>query len=368
MDKTDYEQMAFSFFGEEKKADDLPAAKRDFDTEDDALDALISATEETDDDLPPWDLEPTDDETVKKVYDAVEEASSEAVAGSMAMDIIATIREVEQEENEEKTAEEPITETVIETGKRRNCFPPMSDQNIRRAAAAFLAAMNPDGIGFQFQSGIPRIKIDTGAFFLAPGHKNVAVDRTILAVTCLDRDKCWTDAARKEKLLQMLAEEKQKKADLEEILKQKEPDLKDDSLFPESQIWDFSRTKNRKYHACLRNIGKLEHDIYHGSKFERLVFEQTADEYYLVVPENLITADELPAEWGLVYADEQFRAKVIRHAEKCSSTPEKRIAFAIRCAASTLNETMIANGISISQDGTTRFHPLPKRRKPYSAE
>ncbi len=391
------EQMAFSFFQEvEEVKKDQPVADRDFETEDEALDALLAArTPEGDE--PPFDVmeccesnitpsgipgerfsvsEPeantlTDedeereiDAALERIFGGTESFPPANIESEMQEAITQVIAETAAEEKKEAENE---TEKVILLPEKRNPFPPLTEQTIRRAALGFLAEMKPDGAGMKFPSGVPRIRIDAGAFFLNAGKRNVEVAKTVLVMTCMDRDKCWIDASYKADLLKLLGEAKAEKAELEEMLKIKEPDLKDDSLFPESQNWDFSKAKSRKYHACLRKIEKIEYSIYHGSKFERLMFEQCADEYYLAVPAGLIAAEELPEEWGLVYIAENYEAAVIRPATPCRTTPEKRAAFALRAAAAGAEDLLFANGISLAKNsGKANYHLLPKRRKIYS--
>lgn len=394
------EQMAFSFY--EEMAPKKSIAEREFDTEDDALDALLGNAGQDDAepeqplpadccgivnrpanqteppspeqssgerDLPSsgdtgpgsdapavTDLETAED--ADAAIDAIDEAMRKlAGVSAEAENFQEEIRAVIEEEKQQSGGEEPAE-------KSANPFPPLTEQTMRRAAAGFLAVMAPSGIGLRFPSGIPRIRIDAGAFFLSPAKKNPEITRTVLVMTCVNRDKCWFDAAEKETLLKALAEQKALKLELEEKLKISEPDLKDDSLFPESQTWDFSRSKSRKYHACLHRIEKLEYSIYHGSKFERLMFEQAATEYYLAVPEGLLSADELPDEWGLVFIRPDFTAAIVREAKKCDSPQANRTAFALRAAASGAPEFLFANGISLA-DGAAKFHLPPKRRKAY---
>jgi len=410
--KHENEQMAFSFY--EELAPKKSVAEREFDTEDDALDALLSTNEPEEETEPPHPLsvdcccavnlpanQPdtlpppestsgerdlsspavTDLETAEDADNVFDTADDSSAAAADAADADEAIDAIETAMNEAETVtetaqsfeqeiraiveEETEAEPEEKTAKKQNTFPPLTEQTIRRAAAGFLASLKPSAIGLKFASGIPRIKVDAGAFFLSSSIKEPAVGRTVLVMTCVDREKCRYDAAKKEALLKELSDEKTLKAELEEKLKVSEPDLKDDSLFPESQTWDFARTKNRKYHACLHKIEKLEYAICHGSKFERMMFEQTATEYYLAVPEGLITADELPAEWGLVHIASDFTATVVREAKKCDCPQEKRMAFALHAAAAGADDFLFANGITLA-DGSAKFHQLPKRRKAYS--
>lgn len=369
------EQMAFSFLQEVKVDKVQPAADRDFDTEDDALLALLESKKDTQ--LPPEDqpsgeqffsapeTAPVQEETEEEIDAAADQIiaalDTEFDINNDVADCTDAITDIVAEvEAEEDAAEESVVVPV----KPKNAFPELTEQTIRRAAMGFLASLEPESLGMNFPSGIARIKVDAGAYFFASGRTPV-VDRTIAVVTCIDRNKCWIDASLKEDLLAMLTAAQQEKAAIEEELKVKEPDLKDDSLFPEAQIWDFSRARSRKYRSCLKKIEKLEYSIYHGSKFERMMFEQLADEFYLVVPTGLITAAELPEEWGLVYVAEDFSTTVIRNAKKCVCPQEKRTTFALRAAAAGCCDVLFANGISTAKNGAIRFHLPPKRRKAY---
>ncbi len=376
------EQMAFSFFQdmkEEMPAGQPPVAERDFETEDDALDALLStAVTEEDENIPPFDMaEPENKETpsgmncagerfpvsaeeedreidaaIERIFGVVEEAESMAALESEIQSVAAEITAAEKEEEPQ-----PV---VIELREKRNSFPPLTEQTLRRAALGFLAGLNPDGAGMKFFSGSPKIKADAGAFFMENGE----VTGTVLVMTCMELSKCAPDASCRAELLKELDEAKAAKAALEEMLKEKEPELKDDSLFPETQCWEFKRTKNRKYHACLRKIEKLEYAICHGSKFDRLMFEQCADKYYLAVPAGVEPASELPEEWGILSIAENYQAEVIRPAKICGTTPEKRTLFAMRAAAAGLDGLLFANGISLS-GGRVCYHLPPKRRRKY---
>ncbi len=363
------EQLAFSFFKDFEKDQEIPAAERDFDTEDDALSALLEPPED-EQQLPPEEIpsgeqffsapEPETDAEIDAAADRfIASLDADFAVNTATADLVQEIADTVAEAEKEEAAEE----TVVFIPKK-NTFPDLTEQNLRRAALGFLATLNPESMGLNFPSGIPRIKVDAGAYFFAPGRTPV-VNRTIAVVTCIDRNKCWIDASLKADLLEMLTNAQAEKAALEEELKVREPDLKDDSLFPEAQIWDFSRARSRKYKSCLKKIEKLEYSIYHGSKFERMMFEQLADEFYLVVPAGLITAAELPEEWGLIYVADDFSATVIREAKKCVCVQEKRNSFALRAAAAGYSDLLFANGISITKDGTARFHLPPKRRKAY---
>lgn len=247
-----------------------------------------------------------------------------------------------------------------------NPFPPLTEQNLRRAALGFLAALKPDGFGMRFPSPVPRIRIDAGAFFLAPGFRMPQVVRSVLVLVCMNREGYHLDKAEKAALLATLNVEKAKKASLEEMLKHQDPSVKDDSLFDETRTWDFSRTKNRRYHTCLRRIEKLNQAICRGSKFERLRCEQAANEFYLAVPAGLIAPSEAPSGWGLLTIQDDFSVRTLLDAPVHECPPENQAAFAIRVAASDAKSFLFANGVALAEDGAAHFYPVPRRRRSYS--
>ena len=136
------EQMAFSFFKEIEADKKTPAAERDFDTEDDALFALLESREDE------QQLPPEEAPSGEQFFSAPEQGETEAEIDAAADQFIAnldaefaintatddlvkeitdTVAEVEAEE------EETVEETVV-TIRKKNAFPELTEQHLRRAA------------------------------------------------------------------------------------------------------------------------------------------------------------------------------------------------------------------------------------------
>lgn len=190
------EQMAFSFLREVETDKKTPAIERDFDTEEDALFALLESKND-EQQLPPEEtpsgeqfFSASEEEETETEIDAAAdqiianldaEFAINTATGDFTQEIADTVAEVEAEE------EEAIEETVV-TIRRKNAFPELTEQHLRRAALGFLATLKPESMGMNFPSGIARIKVDAGAYFFGLGRTPV-VNRTIAVVTCIDRNK-----------------------------------------------------------------------------------------------------------------------------------------------------------------------------------
>lgn len=324
------EQLSFGFY-EAMQPGDI-RGNRVFDSEDDALNAMLDRQP----DAPP---------------ETTPEDAGEAFPGGNG------------------TAEEDLSangEGIESAGlEKTNSFPSLTETGLRRAVLGFLAAMKPDGLGIRFLSPVPRLRADAGAFFLAPGCRTPAVVRSVLVMFCLHREDYCLDKAEKTALKASLDAEREKKSALEEMLKEREPGLKDDSLFDETRTWDFSKTKNRRYHACLHRIEKLEYSISRGSKFDHLLCEQAANEFYLAVPSGLISLSEAPAGWGLLAVGDDFSVQTLLEAPRHECPPENQSAFALRTVSTNVKAFLFAHGIALAEDGAARFYPLPRRRRSY---
>ncbi len=283
-----------------------------------------------------------------------------------ATDSIETSMEPEEDSAEISVLNENAAAEKSTTRKRKKdlSFPPLNEITIRRAVLGFLAAMRPDGIGLDFPLGVGRLRADAGSYFMASIRKKMTVTRTILVLSGVNRDIFRVDIAKEEALRNELSREQSLRIELEQRLRVEEPELKKPCLFSEIEEWDFSATRNHAYKDCLRNIERLELALKYGNKFERLMLENTADEYYLAVPVGLVQPEEIPEKWGFAIVQPDFSVTVVRPAQVCGSTPEKRMDFALRAASATVENAMFVNGVTLAGK-TPEFRQLPKKRKAY---
>lgn len=116
------------------------------------------------------------------------------------------------------------------------------------------------------------------------------------------RKECWNDCANAEEIVANLRILQEERAKLEEQIRKNEPELKESQmLFEELATWEYGKSTNKEYHALMKNINWLENILYLGNKIERIVSRPICDEYYVVVPEGLISPKELNEAWGLLW-------------------------------------------------------------------
>jgi hypothetical protein len=142
-----------------------------------------------------------------------------------------------------------------------------------------------------------RYRADVAAYRpISGGVGMTAIFECKQALPDLRRDSCCTAAA-----LQRLATMQKRRAVLERCLRVHYPTLRSgESLFPEYDAYEFSAIRHRTYTRVTRELNALQNSLYSGTKFERLARYHCADLFYLVVPNELFRASELPASWGVL--------------------------------------------------------------------
>lgn len=368
MPKDKEEQLFFDFGtpdgSEKKKQADSEEASL-FETEDDALSALIDKDGKTE--WVPCDPSSSEDDGMAVKWLSDGEASTQAEFVSYREDVTEEILI----NDIETPSGEPIPDGVFSSeraGKKkknaskRNSFTPAS---MRQAVLGWLAMQNPSGLALKVATTMPHYTADAAAFWLTPKLRNSAeIERTAIVEICLDEKKCQEDYSKRKALQKKLADLLERKTVLEEKIRESEPGLMNNSLFEETREWDYASSKNQTYQRLLKRIGKTEFDLSHVNRFARITAEELADEYYLAAPENLIREDQIPHGWGLIYISETLQATVVRNAKKYECPRENRENLALKAAASGMYETLFTHGISISKQGGTLFHTPPKKRRP----
>lgn len=235
---------------------------------------------------------------------------------------------------------------------------------LRRAAIAWLLRQNPTGIGVQVPTRFSRFQAEVAAFWSVPGKGKVLVPiKTVVVETRNDREQCWPDCSKHEDILPLLKEKKEEKRGLEAEIRKSEPELKDtDSLFNEYENWDYEKSKNKKYHKCLKRIEELEHVLYKGSRFEKIRRTHVADFLYLAVPAGTVHSDELADGWGLLNINKDMSVKVLKKAESWECSEKSRFHLVQNIAMTCLRSIMFVHGIHQLADGSLRFIRIPKRR------
>lgn len=273
---------------------------------------------------------------------------------------------------EETATEDPVKVFPVQEmeKKRKSSTPVMNIQLLRRVALGFLARLKPSAAAMRVPTLLGgRYKADAAAFWLPAGCRTeLQPERTALVLCVLDHDDFVREPENRKNVLDEWNQAVDKKEKLEAVIRQKEPYTKIVSLFAEEEKWDYSLSKNRTYHACLRKISKLFKQLATDSIYSRMIFEDLADEYYLLSPAGVIQQDEVPEGWGLVWAEKDLSTEIVCPAEPHQCPAGNRINLALRIAGAGLEEQLFANGIDVCNDNPPVYRPLPKRRKSYTFE
>lgn len=295
----------------------------------------------------------TEPAPVYSVHEETESVSSDPAAEApMTEPVQISAQETEAEE----TTAEPETSAVQQ--KER----PLNRMQLKRAALAFLASLQPSGLAQNVPTSGGRWRTDTAAFWLEQNKKRSRVCRTVLAEVRTEPE-AESECADHAEQLDLLKLAKLQREDLEAEIRRTEPELKDDStLFSEFEHWNYAASRNTAYQECLRKIAQLEHAIYHGTRQERFCSMQAATELYLVVPEFSLHIHDVSEYWGLVYVMKDLTFRVVKEAPKRSIPEENLTRLALSIGASAKPEVLFANGIYTDRENP-EAGPLPRKRR-----
>ncbi|MFA6101702.1 MAG: hypothetical protein WCV67_19275 [Victivallaceae bacterium] len=242
--------------------------------------------------------------------------------------------------------------------------PPLKPFELKQAILGWLIGLDPSGVGTQVPTRISKYQVDVAAFWSAPEKQLLKPEKTMIVEIRDDREQCWPDCGDSDKLLRKLREKKEQKAILEAVIRVNEPGLKEsDSLFDEYESWNYTASVNKEYQRCLKQIEKIQHSLYKGSRFEQIRRGHVADLLYLAVPAGEVHADELANGWGLLYIDSQHNVTEIKKAELQEPPESNRLHLIQGLAAAAMRNVLFAYGIRVSDNGKVAFAPPPRRRK-----
>jgi hypothetical protein len=243
-------------------------------------------------------------------------------------------------------------------------LPPLKPFELKQAILGWMVALAPSGVGTQVPTRISKYQVDVAAFWSAPEKQLLRPEKTMIVEIRDDREQCWPDCGDRDKLLRKLREKKEQKAILEAVIRVNEPELKEsDSLFDEYESWNYAASVNQEYQHCLKQIEKIQHSLYKGSRFEQIRRGHVADLLYLAVPAGEVHADELANGWGLLYVDSQHNVTEIKKAEFQEPPESNRLHLIQGLAASAMKNVLFAYGVRVSDNGKVAFAPPPRRRK-----
>lgn len=143
----------------------------------------------------------------------------------------------------------------------------------------------------------------------------------------LRRDNCCTEQIR-----QRLETVYRRRLLLEKHLRVHYPGLRvADSLFTEFDSHNFAAIEHRNYGRVLRDLRALQNRLSDCTKFETLLRYGCANLYFLVLPNELFHAAEIPIGWGALAESDGGLTLMCKPCWQ-ETMPESRLAFLQRIA------------------------------------
>ncbi len=244
--------------------------------------------------------------------------------------------------------------------------PELNPQNLKRAALAFLSALNPDGLALNVPTRVKRLCADAAAFWSMAGEKkgSLRIYRTAIVETRTEAD-VGIECANRAELKSLLDIAKMERDALEGEIRRTEPGLKDEStLFSEFEFWNYSRSSNPAYKECLKRIDGLEYALYHGSRSDHMRAGKVASELYLLVPAGTVSAKEVADSWGLIYVNDDLTFRLVKEPEMRECPAENMQRLALNIAVAARRDVLFANGIERGKKGEApSVGVLPHKRR-----
>lgn len=191
------------------------------------------------------------------------------------------------------------SEIAIAKANRRS----ETETHLRLKRLALLWAQANGYSACAVEVSLPRTgyRADVAAYRGHPNQPGVtAIFECKQALADLRRDNCCSERA--DRRLHLLS---QRRAVIEKHLRTHYPTLRTgDSLFAEYDSYDFSSLRHQNYKRVLREYNALQHRLKSGRKFECLARYRCANLFFLVVPDYLDRALEVPIGWGTLVESE----------------------------------------------------------------
>ncbi len=234
----------------------------------------------------------------------------------------------------------------------------------------------PTGFGLGANTRISRFKADVAAFWsesMRNPHEEgptqiLRPQRTMIVECFVDRDQCWPDCTRAAELVPQLEASKREKTRLEQLIKKREPELRDGNvLFEEYAEWRYEDSENRDYHKVQREIIKLERALLRGTAFEQICSAEVADQLLLAVPAGTVDAREMADGWGLLWVHDDLSVTLEKQPEMRDCIPANRLHLVQNIAAAASRDALFNAGVSVRGDDSVvlvqppRGHRRPKK-------
>ena len=168
---------------------------------------------------------------------------------------------------------------------------------LKRAALVWAQAQGYSACALEVRLPRCRYRVDVAAYRAkSSGAACTAVFECKQAFVDLRRDNGASEIIRQR--LEKLYSRQQL---LESKLRIHYPQLRiPDSLFAEFDSHDFATIGHRGYSRVTRELSALQHRLFNCTKFENLIRYRCANLFYLVLPNELFRAAEIPFGWGVL--------------------------------------------------------------------
>ena len=233
-----------------------------------------------------------------------------------------------------------------------------------QAVLAYLAQSDASGAALQVPCRLKKFQADVAAYYSCYRKRINHLERTLVVDVYTERKQCLPESAGRSAMLEELADLREKRSAMEQLIRINEPDLwVEEELFDEFRTFDYSRSTNKEYHKLCRRITSLQRSLYKGTRMEQLARADVADYLVMAVPENMLTEKEIPDSWGLWYImpDKSVKVVVNPALQECSS--ESRLHLVQNIGHAALNCVLFANGVKIKSNNKAKFTRPPRARR-----
>jgi hypothetical protein len=172
--------------------------------------------------------------------------------------------------------------------------------HLKKLAARWAYASGFRCIGIEVRAPRSRFRVDVAVY--RPGRMSESGEPLVAIFECkqsrpdLSRDIAQFDALQRE-----LHDLQQRRAKLEELLLVHHPYChQGESLFPEWETFAGEFLAHDGYQRLVARIIRVQGMLQNCTKFAWIARHRLANLHYMVVPERLMTFDELPPGWGLL--------------------------------------------------------------------
>ena len=240
----------------------------------------------------------------------------------------------------------------------------LSEHELYQAVLAHLVKLGAASTALHVPCRQRKFKAPVAAYFSEYKGKHHRLSGTAVVDIYSKRCQCLPDCAGSVAVARELVELKQQRSVMEEAIRIAEPHLRaEDELFDDFRSYNYAQSSNKDYHKLCRRIASLEQSLYKGTRMEQLAKAAVADQLIIAVPENLITAEEMPDSWGVWYIMPDKSIREVKAPEKQECSDASRLHLMQNIGHAALSSVLFVNGIKFRSDGKVRFTRPPRARR-----